>query len=304
MFNFKYKDNYINLLETLDSSILCAKKSKSRIKEIFHKFGICIHKSEFTEDKDIYEEFLEICSILGLNQIKDTTRRKIFDLKKFDNTKLSSVDLDFPHVDPHSETSFSPARPAVISFVCLEISKSAEDKGLTTLIDGNMLWQRLTPKTKMILQSLSIEYSLAIDLDLKKREKGSRKSWFLEYNNISKTELDTKEAKLYFQFKSPFITEHPLSRKLILANHMFINLRTEPQILSRKLSSNENHFKLDNETLKDINFNIHLNLRTFKWSKGLSLFIDNNRYMHGRLPYNMNNTRRIFIKQFKNYNLI
>ena len=85
---------------------------------------------------------------------------------------------------------------------------------------------------------------------------------------------------------------------------MFINLRTEPQILSRKLSFNENHFKLDNETLKDINFNIHLNLRTFKWSKGLSLFIDNNRYMHGRLPYNMNNTRRIFIKQFKNYNLI
>ena len=238
---------------------------------------------------------------MGRNQIRDATRRKSNNSSKGD-IKQNAVDLDEVH-RPHSETSFSPARPAIVSFVCLDIEKEASLDGLTTLIDGFQLWKDLNIKTKNSLLSGEIDYRLSVDTPLMKKLPKGIRPWYLEYNGVKNVELDGENNKINFDYKTTFVTEHPLNRSLSIANHSFIDIRTESQIINRLVN-----LSLDNsETLSLIREDIHnclnKNISTFRWQKGLILILDNFRFMHGRLPYNLNLKRKLYISQFRNFNL-
>ena len=117
---------------------------------------------------------------------------------------------------------------------------------------------------------------------------------------MKNVELDGDDYKINFDYKTPFVIEHPIERYLSIANHSFININTEPQIIHRRvnlsLTESDRHFIKD-----DIHKNLEKNIKTFKWHQGLALFTDNYRFMHGRLPYDLK-LKNLNILQLKNFN--
>lgn len=304
MAKFEYRERYPSKEIDIFTDIRIDKISKLKgMMSKLIKDGVFVYKSSHEEEKDIYDEFQEISDSLGLNPIKDASRRKKIRINET-KQRLSSVDLDYAHVNPHSETSFSPARPALIAFVCLDISNAAAIQGMTTLVDGEAIWKQLNISTKAYIANVLISYQLSIDTGMKKKYNLSERDWHLDYSCIKNTKINYREGKISFEYLTPYVNEHPITRKPAIANHSFIDLVTEPQIISRE------QFKIEDSNLvkikipTTINDCIHHEIKTFKWEKGLSIFIDNFRYMHGRLPYDMSLKRNVFIKQYRNLNLL
>lgn len=302
LFDFEYNSTYTPLkcnINEFDTNNVNKYFIKD-FKKDFQANGISVVKINSINKEEICQEFQKIADLIGKNPVRDATRRIT---KKSDNEspKISTVDPDDIH-RPHSETSFSPARPAVIGFVCLDIDEIASDNGLTTIIDGLKIWRDLNIRTKNVLLSSEIEYRLSIDTPSQKKLPKGRRPWFLEYNGVKNVELDGDNFKINFDYKIPFVTEHPIERYLSIANHSFIRINTEPQIINRAVNLSLS----DSNTLSfirdDIHSNLDKNIKTFKWEKGLALFLDNYRFMHGRLPYNLKLKRNLYILQLRNFN--
>ena len=298
--NFIYKDSYNKINENVfkkkDSEFL-----DNYVKHHFYKNGFFINESKYLKNEELVREFDEFSSILGSDPIIDANRRKKYQFNNIKKEQFASVDVGSSSISPHSEASFSPIRPAIISFLCLDISQKASLSGLTTLIDGEAVWNDLKTSTKKVLQSLSIKYYLKIDLDIKKNSKGKTIPSYLDYNNVSDVYVNTKEAKLEFNYKVSFLREHPITRKLSIANHAFVPLKQELQIKNRVLIKDGKKFDLNKEILKDIFNNIDKHTFTFPWIKGKSLIIDNFRFMHGRLGFGLLEKREIIIRQLKKF---
>ena len=302
MFDFSYKSEYPSFPFKINNFNLYNSKLEDAIdlRNDFISKGISILKINKEDPETICDEFKKIGNIFGKNPIRDATRRVA--VKSNDNPSINSVDTG-KFVGPHSENSFSPARPSVIGFVCLDIDENENNNGLTTIIDGSKIWKDLSIKTKRILLSSNINYSLSIDTPSRKKLPKGKRDWYLEYNGVKNVEIDGDRNKINFNFNVPFVTEHPIERFLTIANHSFIYLTTEPQILKRKfnLSISESNERELNEIKEDLHNSLNQNIFTFKWEKGLVLFLDNFRFMHGRLPYNLNIKRKLYISQLKNY---
>ena len=302
MFDFSYKSEYPQLTsEVIDFNLYSYElKDAIDLRNNFISNGISILRINKIDPKKMCNEFKKIGNIFGKNPIRDATRRQT--INSNDNPSINSVDQG-KFVGPHSETSFSPARPSVIGFVCLDIDDKETNNGLTTIIDGLKVWKDLSVKTKSILLSSNVNYSLSIDTPSKKKVPKGKRDWYLEYNGVKNVELDGDNNKINFDFNVPFVTEHPIERFLTISNHSFIYLKTEPQILKREinLSISKSNERESNEIREDLHNALNKNIFTFKWEKGLVLYLDNFRFMHGRLPYDLNIKRKLFISQLKNY---
>ena len=303
MFDFEYKSEYKTLSYDLSGSTIDYPNEQNfiKIKKNFLENGYVVFQCTNSDKDEILKIHNDICSLIGRNQIRDATRRTSNSAFKA-NFKQNAVDPDEVH-RPHSETSFSPARPAVVSFVCIDIENDASLDGLTTLIDGFQLWKDLNIKTKNSLLSGEIEYRLSVDTPLLKKLPKGKRPWYLEYNGVKNVELDGDNNKINFDYKTSFVTEHPLNRSLSIANHSFIDIKTEPQIINRLVNLSLDNSKTLSLIREDIHNCLNKNISTFKWQKGLILILDNFRYMHGRLPYNLDLKRKLFITQFRNFNL-
>ena len=258
-----------------------------------------IHKTA----QQIYSEFQAIGRILGSGNQVDAHRRKVTQLN---NINLTSVDLDFPHVNPHAETSFSPGRPSIISFLCLDIDNEASKTGHTVVIDGFTLWSSLSHSTKQILLTTFIRYNLSIDIARRKNAADKYREWYLDMPGVIRPSINLFEGKIKFTYDKNFVDVHPLSKKLSIANHSFVELDTEPQILSRTYYSSDHNITPDQITiaLNEVNQKIHHSVGLFEWSVNQFLFLDNFRYMHGRMPYDLKSKRDIVIQQYKLYSFV
>ena len=301
MFEFSYKTEYPSLNFEVNNFNLSNYQLKDAVdlRNDFLFNGISVLKVEKDNPERMCNEFKKLGNLFGKNPVRDATRRSISNTKS-NQTNLNTVDSG-KFVGPHAETSFSPARPSVIGFVCLDIDENENNNGLTTLIDGFNLWKDLSIKTKKILLSSNINYSLSIDTPVKKKLPKGIREWYLEYNGVYDVLLDGDNNKINFNFTSPFVSEHPIERFLTITNHSFIFLNTEPQILERKfnlpaLTANEL-----NAIKEDVHNSLNENIVTFKWETGLVLYLDNFRFMHGRLPYDLNLKRKLYITQLRNY---
>lgn len=301
MFEFNYKTEYPSL--TFDATKFDLENYKLEdainLRADFISKGKSILRINYDEPEKMCNEFKILGNFFGKNLIRDATRRSS-DKKLNNQVTMNTVDSG-KFVGPHSETSFSPARPSVIGFVCLDIDDSQKNNGLTTLIDGASLWKDLSIQTKSVLLSSSINYSLSIDTPTKKKLPKGKRQWYLEYNGVKNVELDGDNNKINFDFCIPFVTEHPLERFLTITNHSFIFLSTEPQILERQVNLSISEPNKLSAIREDIQNALNKNIFTFKWEKGLVLYLDNFRFMHGRLPYNLNLQRKLYITQLKNY---
>ncbi len=303
MIDFKYGEAYNQFdIESINCKVEeLTYKEQVELRRKLLRDGVIAYQSHLHKEEDIYKEFKLISSVLGIDPITDAARRKKYKLTNEASDEIASVDLNCPAIEPHAETSFSPIRPSIIGFVCLEISDAASMSGLTTLVDGNNYWDGLNPNSKILLQSATIKYHLNIDVDIKKSSTGGKRPWYLDYEGITDTELDTSEAKISFKYQSPFINMHPITRKVAIANHVFLPLKTEPQINKIELFRENKLFNIEENLFWELGEALNKNIRTYQWEKGASLFIDNNRFMHGRLGYDMREQRRIYICQLKSY---
>ncbi len=300
--DFVYKDSYKNIINNRfikkDEEIL-----DKFIKLNFYNQGYFIHQSKSLNNKSLVKEFDELSIILGSDPIIDANRRKKYQFNNKKKENFASVDIGSDSINPHSEASFSPIRPAIISFLCLDISPKASSSGFTTLIDGQAVWNDLKTSTKKVLQSSTIKYHLEIDIDIKKNPKGKRIPSYLDYDKVFDVYLNTKESKLEFKYEISFLREHPITRALSIANHAFVPLEQEGQIKYREILNNNKKFNLNNEVIIDIFNNMHKHTYTFEWIKGKSLIIDNFRFMHGRLSFDALEKREIIIRQLKKFKI-
>ena len=108
---------------------------------------------------------------------------------------------------------------------------------------------------------------------------------------------------MYFKHKTPFVTEHPITRELSITNHAFINIKTEEQIIDRRMIHFERNLDEFMVHVDELKLKITENIKTIRWKKGLCIFVDNFRFMHGRLPYNANSKRNICIMQLKRFSM-
>ncbi len=301
MFTFEYEkdSNYVSLNNNF-YDVLSNDYSKDALRKEFFNDGIIGIDINDEEEELILDKFNTICNSLGSGVVRDAMRRtKANNLEG--NENVASVDPDVVH-RPHSEASFSPAKPAIICFICTDIEEKAIQKGMTTIMDGKKIWKELDISTKKCLLNSEITYDLAIDIpSSSKNVINSRREWYLDAVGVDNVEIDKVLGKIYLKFKSPFVTDHPLTRDLALANHAFIDPKTESQILNRKVNLMCNTSYTKSEVISNVFDVIRNNIKTIKWKKGRCLFIDNYRFMHGRLPYDLKLKRKILIKQLKKF---
>ena len=301
--DFLYKKIYPPLNLKSNSYKKDFKISETDLKKNFYEYGLLSLEFEENEVEQIIKNFYKCTDILGLDPATDANRRKKYTFNNLNNETLASVDIGSSSINPHSEASFSPIRPAIIAFLCMDISSLASMRGLTTLIDGYGVWNDLENTTKKLLQSLQIKYYLEIDLNIKKYKNGNIVPTYLDYLNISDVFVNTKTAKLEFKYINSFAREHPISRKISLANHAFVPLNQELQIRKREFILNNKTFHFSKDLLDDIFNKMHRNTFIYKWKKGKAIIIDNYRFMHGRLSYDYSEKREILIRQLKKFKI-
>lgn len=301
---FTYKASYpeISLSEIKWNSI-DSKTQNFNISGLKKKFitdGILQIKLKDLMESDMYHQFDEITRLLGSHVQSNAGRRNI---SVISNKKMISVDLERDYVKPHAETSFSPARPSVIAFLCADIENLASLEGKTTLIDGTKLWNSLDLNTRQILLNTKICYNLRIQIPRKNDVPNEYRSWFIDSPGVEDVFINQSQGTLKFKYTTDYLNVHPLTKKISIANHSFIDLDSEPQISSRNiLYASSSHTFLEVQSALEIVFKkVHSFTYSFTWDKGHILVLDNYRFMHGRLPYNLNLKREIFIKQFKHF---
>ena len=309
---FEYHSSYPLVPTSFYDSLNCnfadldqIKFSRNEIRSQFLKYGFLsakLYQSTKTTEQ-IYSEFQAFGKIIGSGTQVDAHRRKV---TKYNTVNLTSVDLEYPHVYPHAETSFTPARPSIIGFLCLDIDNQASKTGHTVIIDGFTLWSSLSYSTRQILLTTYIRYSLSIDIARRANAANKYREWYLDVPGVINPSINLFEGKMKLTYDKSFVDVHPLSRKLSIANHSFIELETEPQILSRSYYSLDSCItpELISVALDEVNRKIHESIALFEWSESRFLFLDNFRYMHGRMPYDMTSKRNIVIQQYKFYSFV
>ena len=91
------------------------------------------------------------------------------------------------------------------------------------------------------------------------------RDWYVDYSCISNTYIDYSLGKVFFDYITPFTKEHPISRKLSIANHFFISLEPEPQIIRRTLKKLDGDNIIKQNNLSFINDAIQNHIKTFRW---------------------------------------
>ena len=156
----------------------------------------------------------------------DATRRD----DKFGSKKIKSVDKGFKEIKLHSETSFSTNRPEIIWFYC---KNEAEKDGQTTICDGMKLWELFDFNLKNFFLKNPIKYKLKIPIPGMKAQNKKKKKWILSSLGTFDAEYNYRKNQIEFSLLRFAVTESRIPDKLCFANHLMIDLNSEPQILSR-----------------------------------------------------------------------
>ena len=271
--------NHEGLILKNNNSLKTGEINIEEIKSSFKKYGIIVFKGfEFEPEKltSFTDIFTEIYAA-------DARRRA----KRFGEKNITNVDYGYDQIDLHSEASFAPAWPEIIWLYC--IIPTAGKGGSTTLCDGIVLWQKLSPEAKTFFLTNPIIYKLKIPVVDKIPGKG-KKPWSLNNSDVSDCFLDYDTGLLNLVLSRHAVHEDKFSNQLCFSNHLLINLSSENQITSRTLLDNKKiPDKIVNEIkIKSDNFTYEHN-----WKKNDLIMINNKRFMHGRRGYDKKDPRDV-----------
>ncbi len=254
-----------------------------KIKNEFNKKGILLLRNFDLDIKKI-NQFTDKFTIAYAN---DAIRRK----KRFNKNNIRNVDSGLMRIDLHSEASFSPSVPDIIWFICLKppINKG----GRTTICDGVKLWNSLAINTKEFFLKNLIKYKLSIPFENNIFNKKRRK-WLLPYPGVENCFIDYKKSKIEFDYSRYAVNRTRYIDQLAFANHLFVTLKSEPQILKRSLKNGK---KIPKKILSEIKNKSEFLTYKHSWNKYDMFMIDNNRFLHGREEISKNDVRDIVIIQ-------
>ena len=296
MFTFNYpSDQYPSsniCIFTLDNVI----DNPSPARDCFINTGALLIRPRLTTfgPEDITTALSNVGALFGRRIVRDAYRRSASFRKKGLN-----VDPDFVH-RPHAEASFSPVHPAVLAFACIHQSDEDDIGGLTTLIDGTNLWDQTSSTTKHCLLKANLEYKLRIQVKPRPASSNTIRPWFLHEIGVRDTFLDMKNGHLTFTYSKPFLHYHHLSREIVIANHAFIDVNTEEQILSRSCLFEDSLTPEEiSAAVRETMTTLDSNIKVLSWRQGDIVVLDNMRYMHGRLPAVNGLKRSLKILQYK-----
>ena len=117
-------------------------------------------------------------------------------------------------------------------------------------------------------------------------------SQYLKSNIYSK--IDYKKSKIEFDYSRYAVNRTRYIDQLSFANHLFVTLKSEPQILKRSLKNGK---KIPKKILNEIKNKSELLTYKHSWKKFDMFMIDNNRFLHGREEISKNDVRDIVIIQ-------
>ena len=217
---------------------------------------------------------LALIDFLGSGTSRDAIRRQ---LTHHGPLGGMTVDNDFPSVQLHSETSFSPSQPSLVSFYC---AANTLDHGQTIICDGRKLWSLLPHRIRQFFLETPISYKLQINLGLKRRKSGY-KEWYIDKPGSISPVVDFSTSTLRQTYNASAVHLDPFSSKLAFANHLLIELYTEPQIVERSVGSLScpelNHLR------NSIITAAHSLSQAVHWRSSDLLLLSNKIFMHGRL---------------------
>ena len=249
---------------------------------LFEQYGIILFRGfklnggELTKFTDIYTQ----------EYSGDALRRKI----RFDNRKIRNVDYGFSKVDLHSEASFTPSWPELVWFYC---NVAPNNGGETILCDGIKLWDDLTAETKGFFLSEPIHYQLKIPV-IKKRSNNIKKPWFMPIIGAGNGFVVHKDGCLHIVQKRYAVQESRMSGQFAFANHLFIHLDSEPQLVNRTLSNKRD---IPDSIYKEITDKADPFTYDHIWEKNDFLMLDNKRFLHGRKSLTEGDPRDIVVIQ-------
>ncbi len=259
------------------------KLSSSKIKNEFNKKGLLLLRN-FKFNIKHFSKFTDKFSRAYAN---DAIRRKL----RFNKKNIRNVDSGLQKIDLHSEASFSPSVPDIIWFIC--ISPPKKRGGRTTLCDGIKLWDKLDLKTKEFFLSNAIQYKLKIPFENKIFNKKSRK-WLLPHPGVRNCIINYKKSVIEFDYSRYAVNVTRKVDKLSFANHLFVTLKSEPQMIKRSLKNGK---KIPFKIIKEIKEKSELLTYNHEWKKNDIIMIDNKRFLHGREKISPNDKRDIVIIQ-------
>jgi len=256
-----------------------------KIKKIFENSGLIIFRNCNFNPNNL----IKFTDQFTFQYSNDAARRD----DKYGSKKIKSVDKGFKEIKLHSETSFSTSWPEIIWFYC---NKTSKENGQTTICDGMRLWELLDYKLKNFFLKNPILYKLKIPIQGIKFSNKNKKKWFLPFVGSFDAVYNYRKSQIEFKLLRFAVTESRIPEKLCFANHLMIDLNSEPQIISRKLFNNKN---IPIDILKKIKQIAKTITIDFNWKKKDLLMIDNKRFLHGRRSYSSNSKREIVNIQTK-----
>jgi hypothetical protein len=177
-------------------------------------------------------------------------------------------------INLHSEASFSPSWPRIITFYSSEKSDIPTD-----IADGTTIWNQLKPSTREFFCVNPVVYDLALDLSswTKKLPRGVR-----DIPSSSPGVRDMKidgDRKIMYAKVSRYAVHETPDGNIAFSNHIF-HSPAEPQILSM-LTVDNKPYPL--ARFKEEVSNVYKKIAVpFLWEKNSLMILDNRRMMHGR----------------------
>ena len=118
MFTFEYSKSkhYPSISEGFYDEIRGGFNKENLRKKFLNNGIVGIDLGNLEEDI-LVKKFYEISDCFGSGAVRDALRRRDLKENTINLGKVASVDPDDVH-RPHAEASFSPAKPAIICFIC------------------------------------------------------------------------------------------------------------------------------------------------------------------------------------------
>ena len=263
-------------------SLLDLKRDK--VIKKFEKNGAIIFR-EFDIDK---KKLIKFTDLFTASYANDAVRRK----RRFNEQNIYDVDIGTQAVKLHSETSFSPACPEIIWFFC--VMPPSNKSGSTLLCDGLRLWNNLSSKTKNFFLSNPVVYSLKVPIEKKIKSKRGRRPWYLNKIGVKNCFINWTKGYIEFDYINFAVVESRIRDQLCFTNHLFVTLKSEPQLKSRKMLFSKS---IPNEILSEINTKAKQMTYKINWKKSDLVMIDNRRFLHGRENVKKDDQRDIVVMQ-------
>ena len=280
--------NVRNLFETI-GAIISPASSRSlfelapqKIITLFEEKGAILFRNFDIDSKNLRQ----FTDIFTESYSGDAYRRA----QRFDSKVIRNVDGGAQAVLLHSEASFTPAWPELIWFLCIKPPCKA---GSTIVCDGAAVYDALSQETKNFFLLNPIRYDLKIPIEKKIPGKPNH-PWMFKVPGAGNAQINWEEGAVNVTQIRPAITEGRKGGMICFANHLIIEMDSEPQLVKRSLIDG---MDIPSHIMSEIKKVSDSKTLEITWEAGDLLMLDNKRLMHGRRAFEPGDPRDIVIVQ-------